>query len=412
MNITRRTALVAGLGTGLGAGAAMVSSGRARAQGKPVIKIGVINDQSGPYRDITGLTGVACAKQAVQEFNAGGFEVQVVTADHQNKPDVGVSIARQWIDQDGVDLVLDGPSSAVALALSNLCREKNKAFLTTAAATSDLTGKSCSPNTVQWVYDSYMEAKSTGGAMIKAGGDSWFFITPNYAAGLAYQRDTTRLIEAAGGKVVGAHLYPFPESTDFSSPLIEAQSSGAKVLGIAGAGSDLINIVKQAREFGIPKKMKMAALVVFSTDIHAMGLDMAQGLYMSETYYWDLNDRTRSFQDRIKSKVTLWPNMAQAGNYSAALHYLKAVQDMGPAAAKADGVALVNRMKAIPTDDDCFGPGKIREDGRKMHPTYLFTTKTPAESRHEWDIYKLVATTPTDEAWRPLSEGGCPFVKG
>jgi branched-chain amino acid transport system substrate-binding protein len=406
MTIARRTLLTAGPTAALG-----FSRRRAWAQTRPVIKIGVINDQSGPYRDVTGLTGVACARQAVQEFAAGGFDVEIVTADHQNKPDVGSSIVRQWLDQDGVDMVLDAPSSAVALALNGVCRERNKVFLTTASATSDLTGKACSPTTVQWTYDSWMEGKSTGGAMIKNGGDTWYFITPNYAAGIAYQRDTTKFIEAAGGKVVGSHLYPFPETTDFSAALIEAQTSGAKVLGIGGAGADLINIVKQAREFGIPKKMKMAALIVFSTDIHGMGLEMAAGLRMSETYYWDLNDRTRSFQSRIKDKVKLWPNMAQAGNYSAALHYLKAVKDMGPAAAKASGTETVNRMKAIPTDDDCFGKGYVRADGRKMHPVYLFEAKQPSESKHEWDIYKVIAETPTEEAFRPLAEGGCPLIK-
>ncbi len=403
MTMTRRALL------GAASVAALPIPGRAQA--KPTIRIGVINDQSGPYRDVTGLTGVACAKQAIQDFAAGSFDVEVLTADHQNKPDVASTIVRQWIDRENIDLVLDAPSSAVALALAGICKERNKPFITTASATSDLTGKSCQPTSIQWVYDSYANAKSTGGSMIKAGGDTWFFITPNYAAGIAYQRDTTRFIEAAGGKVMGAHLYPFPETTDFSGPLIEAQASGAKVAGIGGAGSDLINIVKQAREFGIPRKMKMAALIVFSTDIHAMGLEMAQGLRMSETYYWDLNDRTRAFQARIQPKVKLWPNMAQAGNYSAALHYLKAVQDMGAAAAKADGTALISRMKAMPTDDDCFGKGKIREDGRKMHPIYLFEAKSPAESKHEWDLYKKIVETPMEEVWRPLSEGGCPFIK-
>ena len=403
MNLSRRAVL--------GAATAAAVVRRARAQSKPVIRIGVINDQSGPYRDVNGPTSIACTKQAIQEFAAGSFDVEVLTADHQNKPDVGTAITRQWIDQDGVDFIQDGASSAVALAITAICREKNKVFVPTSTATSDLTGKACTPNTIHWVYDTYMEAKSTGGAMVKAGGDTWYFITPNYAAGIAFQRDTTNFVEGAGGKIRGSHLYPFPETSDFSAPLVEAKASGAKILGISGAGADLINIVKQAHEFGVQKTMNLAALIAYSTDVHSIGLDTAQGLRLSETYYWDLNDRTRAFQDRIRDKVTLWPNMSQAGNYSCTLHYLKAVQSMGATAAKADGAATVARMKAMPTDDDCFGPGRIREDGRKIHPVYLFEVKKPSESRHEWDLYKLIATTPAEEAWRPLSEHACPLVK-
>ena len=406
MPINRRTMLAATL-----AATAALPPRRPRAQTRPVIRIGVINDQSGVYRDVNGPTSIACTKQAIQEFAAGGFDVEVLTADHQNKPDVGAAITKQWIDQDGVDFIQDGASSAVALAISAICKDRNKVFVPTSTATSDLTGKACTPNTIHWVYDTYMEARSTGGAMVKTGGDTWFFITPNYAAGLAFQRDTTRFVEGAGGKILGSRLYPFPETTDFSGPLVEAKASGAKILGISGAGNDLVNIVKQAHEFAVQKTMNLAALIAYSTDVHAMGLDIAQGMRLSETYYWDLNDRTRSFQNRIKDKVTLWPNMSQAGNYSCTLHYLKAVTAMGAAAAKADGAATVARMKAIPTDDDCFGPGRIREDGRKIHPVYLFEVKKPSESRHDWDLYKLITTTPAEEAWRPLAEDGCPLVK-
>jgi branched-chain amino acid transport system substrate-binding protein len=405
MKITRRTIL------GAVSAAAIVPVRQPRAQARPVIRIGVINDQSGPYRDVNGPTSIACTRQAIQEFAAGGFDVEVLTADHQNKPDLGAAITKQWIDQDGVDFIQDGASSAAALAISSICKDRNKVFIPTSTATSDLTGKACTPNTIHWVYDTYMEARSTGGAMVKAGGDSWFFITPNYAAGLAFQRDTTRFVESEGGKVLGSRLYPFPETSDFSAPLVEAQASRAKILGIAGAGTDLINIVKQAHEFGVQNTMNLAALIAYSTDVHSMGLEIAQGLRLSETYYWDLNDRTRSFQKRIKDKVTLWPNMSQAGNYSCTLHYLKVVTAMGAPAAKADGAATVARMKAMPTDDDCFGPGRIREDGRKIHPVYLFEVKKPSESKHDWDLYKLVATTPAEEAWRPLSEGACPLVK-
>ena len=406
MRLTRRAILAAAT-----AAAVALPLRRSRAQPRPIIRIGVINDQSGVYRDVNGPTSVACTKQAIQEFAPGAFDVEVLVADHQNKPDLGAAITKRWIDQDGVDFIQDGASSAAALAITAICKDKNKVFVPTSTATSDLTGKVCTPNTIHWVYDTYMEAKSTGGAMVKAGGDTWFFITPNYAAGLAFQRDTTRFVESAGGKILGSRLYPFPETSDFSGPLVEAKASGAKILGISGAGNDLVNIVKQAHEFAVQKTMNLAALIAYSTDVHSMGLDIAQGLRLSETYYWDLNDRTRSFQNRIKDKVALWPNMSQAGNYSCTLHYLKAVAAMGAGAAKADGAATVARMKAIPTDDDCFGPGRVREDGSKIHPVYLFEVKKPSESKHEWDLYKLIATTPAEEAWRPLAEDACPLVK-
>jgi branched-chain amino acid transport system substrate-binding protein len=256
-----------------------------------------------------------------------------------------------------------------------------------------------------------MLAKSTGGATVKAGGDSWYFVTPNYAFGEAVQRDTTRFVTAGGGKVIGAQLYPFPETTDFSGPLLQAQASGAKILGMCGAGTDLVNVVKQAHEFGLTRTMSIAALVAYSTDVRSIGIELAQGLRLSESYYWDLNDRTRAFQNRIKDKVALWPNMSQAGNYSCTLHYLKTVADMGAAEAKKDGAATVARMKKMPTDDDCFGQGRIREDGRKIHPSYLFEVKKPSESKHDWDLYKLVGTTPAEEAFRPLSENACPLVR-
>jgi branched-chain amino acid transport system substrate-binding protein len=384
---------------------------RSRAQAKPVIRIGVMNDMSGPYRDVNGPTGVICAKQAVAEFAAGAFDVDVLSADHQNKPDVAVSLAREWFDQRGVDIIIDVAATSCALALASICREKNKVLIPTSTASSDITGKACTPNSIHWVFDTYMEAKSTGGAMVKAGGDTWYFITPNYAFGEAIQRDTTRFVEAGGGKVLGGQLYPFPETTDYSAFLVKAQASGAKILGICGAGADLINIVKQAHEFGLSRTMSLAALVAYTTDIRSIGIELAAGTRLSETYYWDLNERTRSFQKRIQPKVALWPNMAQAGDYSCTLHYLKTVADMGAAAAKADGAATVARMKAMPTDDDCFGAGRIREDGRKLHPAYLFEVKQPSESKGEWDLYKLLGTTPADEAFRPLSDNACPMVK-
>jgi branched-chain amino acid transport system substrate-binding protein len=405
MRLARRSLLAAA------ASAAALPIRRSRAQARPVIRIGVMNDMSGPYRDVNGPTGVVCAKQAVQEFAAGAFDVDVLSADHQNKPDVAVSLAREWFDQRGVDIIIDVAATSCALALASICREKNKVLIPTSTASSDITGKACTPNSIHWVFDTYMEAKSTGGAMVKAGGDTWYFITPNYAFGEATQRDTTRFVEAGGGKVLGGQLYPFPETTDYSAFLVKAQASGAKILGICGAGADLINIIKQAHEFGLSRSMNLAALVAYTTDIRSIGIEMAAGTRLSETYYWDLNERTRSFQKRIQPKVALWPNMAQAGDYSCTLHYLKTVADMGAAAAKADGAATVARMKAMPTDDDCFGPGKIREDGRKIHPVYLFEVKQPSESKGEWDLYKLIGTTPADEAFRPLSDNACPMVK-
>jgi branched-chain amino acid transport system substrate-binding protein len=378
------------------------------------LRIGVMNDQSGQYRDDGGPTGVICVRQAVQEMAATlGFNVEVLTADHQNKPDIGAGIARQWFDQGGVDAIVDVPTSSVALAVNTVCREKNKVMLNSGAATTDLTGAQCSPNTICWTYDTYMLAKSTGGAMVRSGGDSWYFITANYVFGQQLQRDTTKFVTEAGGKVLGSSQYPFPDTTDFSALLLQAQESGAKVLGLCNSGGDTINCIKQAHEFGLQNKMKIAAMLFYNSNVHALGLETAQGLLLTESYYWDLNDRTRAFMARIKDKTpNQWPNMVQAGDYASTLHYLKAVKDLGVVAAKADGRAAVARMKAMPTDDDCFGTGKIREDGRTLHPTYLFQAKTPAESKGGWDGLKLIATTPADEAFRPMSEGGCSLVKG
>jgi branched-chain amino acid transport system substrate-binding protein len=403
MRLTRRKLM------GAAAAATLLPAGRARAQ-TPTIKLGVLTDLSGPYKDIGGTLSTDAARLAVAEFGAKGFSVEVVQADHQNKPDVGAGIARQWFDRDGVDVILDVPNSGVSLAVSGVAKEKNKIFLVCNAATSDLTGSKCNANTIHWVFDTWMLAHSTGGALVKAGGDSWFFITADYAFGHALQRDTTQFITAAGGKVLGSAAYPFPGTNDFSSYLLQAQSSGAKVIGIANAGADTVNSIKQAKEFGITQTL--AGLLVFISDIHGIGLDTAQGLVISSTFYWDLDDRKRAFADRLWAKVpNVRPGMGHAGNYSSALHYLKTVTDMGAAAAKADGAATVARMKAMPTDDDAFGKGTIREDGRKIHPCYLFQVKTPAESKKPWDYYKLLATVPAEEAFRPLKDGGCPLIK-
>jgi branched-chain amino acid transport system substrate-binding protein len=406
--LSRRTLL----GTAAAAASTVAPVLRARAQ-SPVIKLGVLNDMSGTYRDDGGPTGVICAKQAVEEFaSANGLNVEVRSADHQNKPDVGASIARQWFDQDGVDAIVDVPTSSVALAVSTVCREKNKIMLNSGGGTSALTGKQCSPNTIHFTYDTYMLSKTPGAAMVKLGGDTWFTLVADYAFGQQLETDLLAAVKGAGGKQVGRAAYPFPDTTDFSALLVQAQASGAKVLGLCNAGGDTVNCIKQAQEFGLTNSMKIVPLLMQSTNVHALGLPVAQGLVFATSYYWDLNDRTRAFQKRIQPKTpNIWPNMTQAGDYGVVMHYLKACASMGAAAAKQDGRATVAKMKSMPTDDDCFGPGTIREDGRALHPVYLMQVKTPAESKGEWDLLKVIATTPADEAWRPLNEGGCPFIK-
>ena len=403
LTLPRRAAL-----GGLAAAVALPAV-RARAQA-PKIRIGVLNDQSGPYRNTGGPTSVICCKQAVEEFGAHGFDVDVIFADHQNKPDLGAGIARQWYDRDGVDMILDVPTSSVALAVGAVAKEKDKAYVNIGAGTADLTGKQCAPSIIHWSYDTYMLAKSTGGATVRTGGTTWYFLTADYVFGHQLQRDATTFIEAAGGKVLGASPYPFPGTSDFSAFLLQAQASGAKVLGLCNAGADTVNSIKQAKEFGL--QARIAAMLMFITDVHALGLQTAQGLTLTESFYWDLNDRTRAFTNRVRPKTPdNWPNMIHAGCYAASLHFLKAVADMGAAAAKQSGSAIVNRMKAMPTDDDCFGRAHIREDGLLIVPAYLFEVKTPAESRGKWDYYKVAQVTPAEEAWRPLKDGGCYFVK-
>jgi branched-chain amino acid transport system substrate-binding protein len=392
--------------------AATLPALRARAQ-KPTIKIGVLGDESGMYRDLSGPVAVAAVKQAVADAKAAGIDiaVEVVVGDHQNKPDVGASIARQWIERDHVDMIADTPNSAVALAVASICKELDRAFIDSTAATADLTGSQCAPTTVHWTMDTWMLAHSTGGAMVKAGGESWFFITADYAFGHALERDTSNFVTQAGGKVLGNVNAPLGTS-DFSSYLIQAQSSGAKVIGLANAGSDTVNAIKQAGEFGITTKgVKLAGLLVFISDVHALGLETARGIVVSNTFYWDRDDRTRAFTKRLQPMIgDLKPGMGQAGCYAATLHYLKAVAAMGVAEAKRSGAATVARMKAMPTDDDCFGKGLIRADGRCLHPVYLYEVKSPSESKYPWDYYKLLATTPANEGFRPMSAGGCPMI--
>jgi branched-chain amino acid transport system substrate-binding protein len=382
-----------------------------RAQNAP-IKIGVLNDQSGPYRDNTGAGSVVCAQQALTDFGDQGFPIQLISADHQNKPDVAVSIARQWFDRDGVDMVLDVPTSSVALAVAAIVREKNKVMVNSGGGTADLTGVQCTPNTVHWTYDTYMLSKSTASQLVKVGGDKWFFIVADYVFGQQLERDAAHFVTVNGGKVLGRAAYPFPETTDFSSYLLQAKASGANVIGFASAGNDTVNGVKQAHEFGLNETMKMAALLAHPTDVDAIGPELAQGLYLTGSFYWDLNDGTRAFTRKVLDRMPQKhpPNMIQAGCYAGTLHYLKAVAALGAAKAKQDGAAVVAQMKATPTSDPVFGNGKIREDGRALFPAYLLQAKAPGEIKSQWDLLKLVATTPADQAWRPLSEGGCPLI--
>ena len=377
-----------------------------------VVKIGVLTDLSSLYADLSGQGAVVAAKMAVEDFGAAakGMKVEIVGADHQNKPDVGSNIARTWFDRDNVDVIVDVPTSSVALAVNEIVRDKNKVFLVSGAAASDLTGPKCSPNTVHWAYDTWALANGTGKALVKTGGNTWFFLTADYAFGYALERDTTEIVQANGGKVLGSVRTPFP-GTDFSSFLLQAQASKAKVIGLANAGGDTINSIKQAAEFGITQGgQSLAGLLVFISDVHALGLQTAQGLVLTEAFYWDQNDASRAFAKRFAPQFkNNMPTMLQAGVYSAVLHYLKAVEALK---SDADGKAVVAKMKELPTDDKLFGKGTIRADGRKLHDMYLFEVKKPGESKGAWDYYKLRATIPAAEAFRPMKDGGCPLVSG
>ena len=397
---------------GLAAIAVAFGCGSAQAQySDGTIKIGVMNDMSGTYSDLSGQGSVVAARMAVEDFGAAakGMKVEIVSADHQNKPDVGSNVVRTWIDVDKVDVIVDVPTSSVALAVNEIVRDKNKVFLVSGAAASDLTGAKCTPNTIHWTYDTWALANGTGKAIVKTGGDTWFFLTADYAFGHALERDTSAVVEKNGGKVVGRVRHPFP-GTDFSSFLLQAQSSKAMIIGLANAGSDTINSIKQASEFGITRSgQSLAALLAFITDVNALGLPTAQGLIMTEAWYWDLNDANREFAKKFAPQFKgVHPTMVHAGVYSAVTHYLKAVEALK---SDADGKAVVAKMKEMPTDDKLFGRGTVRADGRKIHPMYLFEVKTPAESKGPWDYYKVRATIPADEAFRPMAEGGCPLVK-
>jgi branched-chain amino acid transport system substrate-binding protein len=394
------TALVVGTATG------------ALAQDK-TIKIGNLTDMSGLYADVGGPGSTLAAQMAVEDsgLTKKGWKIDVIAADHQNKPDVGTTTTRQWIDVEKVDVVVDVLNSGVALAVKNVVTEKNAIMINSGAASSDLTNAQCSPNVVHWVYDTYMLANSTGSALVKAGGDSWYFLTADYAFGAALERDTTAAVTKAGGKILGSVKHPL-NSSDFSSFLLQAQASKAKIVGLANAGGDTTNSIKQAAEFGIVKGgQRLAGLLMFISDVNSLGLNVAQGLNFTETFYWDLNDQTRAFSKRFSERMKnkQMPTMVQAGVYSGLMHYFKTLEAMG--GNPHDGAKIVAKMKETKTDDPLFGKGEIQPNGRKIHPAYLFEVKKPSESKGPWDYYKLVGTTPAEQAFRPLSESVCPLVK-
>jgi branched-chain amino acid transport system substrate-binding protein len=392
-------------GGSAGSGSSAGGGGGGAADNK--IVIGVLSDMSGLYSDLAGPGSVVAAQMAVDEVGGkvAGMPIEVVSADHQNKPDIGSNIAREWFDTKGVDVIVDVPTSSVALAVSEVAKTKNKVFLPSGAGTSDLTGKACSPNTIHWAYDTWALANAAGREIVKNGGDTWFFLTADYAFGAALERDVTKVVETSGGKVIGAIKHPL-NAADFSSFLLQAQSSKAKIIGLANAGGDTINSIKQAAEFGIVAKgQKMAGLLVFITDVNALGLPTAQGTILSESFYWDRDDNTRAFAKKFAAKhKDAMPTMVQAGVYSSVLHYLKAIAELKSAD---DGKAVVAKMEAIPTDDPLFGKGTIDPNGRKRHSMYVYEVKKPEESKAKWDYYKLIREVPADQAFRPVADSAC-----
>ena len=392
---------------------ALVFAGSAFAQTMDKnVKIGSLGDQASLYADIGGAGSTIAAQMAVEDSGLlkEGWNISVISADHQNKPDVGSTIARQWVDVDKVDVFVDLASSGVGLAVSNVAKEKNVVNLNSGSAASDFTNAQCNPNTVHWVYDTYMLANGTGKALVKAGGDSWFFLTADYAFGHALERDTGDVVKAAGGKVIGAVRHPL-NTSDFSSFLLQAQASKAKIIGLANAGGDTTNSIKAASEFGIVSGgQKLAGLLLFITDINALGLKVAQGLNFTETFYWDMNDQTRAFTKRFNERYKKSPpTMVMAGVYSSTLHYLKALKALG--GNPHDGAKVVAKMKEMETDDPLFGKGSIQPNGRKIPPAYLFEVKKPEESKYPWDYYKLIATIPANEAFTPLDKSTCALLK-
>jgi branched-chain amino acid transport system substrate-binding protein len=382
----------------------------AHAQTRPV-KIGVLNDQSGVYADDQGIGSMIAAQLAVEDFpSRSGMPVEVTTADHQNKVDIGTTIARRWLEREGVDMIVDVPNSAIALGVNTLARDLNKVFIASGAGTADLTGKACSPNTVHWTYDTWELGHSIAKAVFARGGNSWYFITADYTFGKDLEASASEEVTRLGGKVLGSARVPLGAS-DFSSFLLQAQSSKPKVIALANAGGDLTNALKQAAEFGLIDKFQMPSFVFNPNNARAIGLRAAQGVLAASPFYWDMNDATRQFSSRYQQRHPrkMMPNDMQAGVYSATTHYLKSVASLNTAN---DGKAVVAKMKELPTDDPLFGKGTIRADGRKIHPVYLYEVKKPAESKGEWDTFKLLSTISGEEAFRPLSEGGCPLVKG
>jgi branched-chain amino acid transport system substrate-binding protein len=392
--------------------AAALTGGPAAAQYTDgVIKIGVLNDMSGVFSSNGGMGSVTAAKLAVEDFDpaAKGMKVEIIFADHQNKPDIGSSIANSWFDLDKVDVIVDVPNSGIALAVSEIAHQKNKVLLISGGGISDLTGSKCNSNTVHWTYDTWNLANGTGKAMVQRGADTWFFITADYSFGYALEHDTAAVVEANSGKVFGRVRHPL-NNNDFSSFLLQAQASKAKVIALANASGDTVNAIKQAGEFGIAKGgQTLAGLLVFVGDIAALGLPTAQGLVLTETWYWDMNENNRAWTKRWQvGQSGKFPNMAQAGVYSSIIHYLKAIEALK---SDSDGKAIVDKMKDMPTEDRLFGKGGVRADGRKVHDAYLFEVKKPEESKYPGDFYKLRATNPAAEAFRPLKDGGCPLVK-
>ena len=393
------------------AGLAFAASGSAATAqiSDDVVKIGVLTDMSSLYADSTGKGSLVAVQMAVADYGGKvkGKPIEVIVADHQNKPDVGVNIARNWYDNEKVDAIFDVPTSSVALPISALTREKNKININSGGGSSDITGVACSPNTVHWTYDTYSLSNVAGKAMVKRGEDTWFFVTADYAFGMALERDAANVVKEMGGKVLGDVRHPL-NSSDFSSFLLQAQASKAKVIALADAGGDTTNALKQASEFGITQGgQKMIALLLEITDVHSLGIKATQGLIVTDAFYWDMNDETRAFSKIFNEKVGHMPTMIQAGLYSATMHYLKAIEAIGTDEAP----KVMAQMRAMPINDFFTKGGKIRIDGRMVHDMYLFEVKKPEESKNEWDLYKLIATVPGDEAFRPLDKGGCPLVK-
>ncbi len=401
------------LGTGLAAGAAAFTR-RARAA-QPVIRIGVLTDMAGTYATNTGPGSVLATQMAADDFakTNPGFGIEVVSADMQLKPDVAMAIAGDWFDNKGVDVLTDLPLSSAAIGVADMVKKRDKLALFTGAASADLTGAKCGPNHLHWAYDTWSIPHAVVAALLKEGGDTWFFINADYAFGNALRHDSASFVVAGGGKVLGGAAHPFPGTTDFSAYIVQAKASGAKVVGLANGGSDTQNCIKQAAEFGLMKAgQKVAGLLLLINDVHGMGLEAAQGVLMSEPFYWNLNDQTRAFGRRFAAQMTgtPMPNSAQAGQYSATLHYLKAVQAMGAEKAKASGRAVIAQMRALPISDPIYTNSSIRADGRVIHDIHLFEVKKPAQSKEPWDYFKLRQTVPAAEAFRPLADGKCPML--